>query len=92
MSHLVSTEEPVYGDKLNLVVALEQMIRFLLVGEPSTFLPSKKYCLKTAEMCVSKYQLYFMPQSVHEMLIHGSVIFKEFPVPAGTLTEVAQES
>lgn len=51
------------------------------------------YALETARFYVSKYNWYYMPSSVHKILIHGENIIKHFAVlPIGQLSEDAQES
>lgn len=50
------------------------------------------YCLRTAEKYVSLYNWYYMPPSVHKLLIHGPIIVKEALLPIGELSEEAQES
>lgn len=52
----------------------------------------EKYCLKTAERYVEKYNWYYMPTSVHKLLIHGAVTVKYAIVPIGELSEEAQEA
>lgn len=52
-----------------------------------------EYALETARIYVSKYNWYYMPSSVHKILIHGENIIKYFAVtPIGQLSEDAQES
>jgi len=48
--------------------------------------------LETAELFVQKYPWYYMPQSVHKLLIHGADIIAACPLPVGNMTEEAQES
>lgn len=51
------------------------------------------YALETARLYVSKYNWYYMPSSVHKILIHGESIIQHFAVlPIGQLSEDAQES
>lgn len=52
----------------------------------------EQYCLKTAENYVSLYEWYYMPPSVHKLLIHGPIIVKEAILPIGELSEEAQET
>lgn len=41
------------------------------------------YCFKTAEMCVSLYPWYYMPVSVHKVLLHGADVIRFAPLPIG---------
>lgn len=51
------------------------------------------YALETARIYVSNYDWYYMPSSVHKLLIHGESVIKHFSVlPIGQLSEDAQES
>jgi len=50
------------------------------------------YCWETAELYTNLYSWYYMPPSVHKILIHGSSIIKSFVLPIGVLSEEAQES
>lgn len=51
------------------------------------------YALETAKLYVKKYNWYYMPSSVHKILIHGESIINHFAVlPIGQLSEDAQES
>lgn len=51
-----------------------------------------KYCYETAEFYVDKYHWYYMPASVHKILIHGENIIKFAVLPIGQLSEDAQEA
>lgn len=49
--------------------------------------------METARMYVHKYEWYYMPSSVHKILIHGEKIIEHFSIlPIGQLSEDAQES
>lgn len=51
------------------------------------------YALETARLYVNKYNWYYMPSSVHKILIHGESIINHFAIlPIGQLSEDAQES
>lgn len=52
-----------------------------------------QYTLITAQLYVSKYNWYYMPSSVHKVLIHGAKIIEHYAVlPIGQLSEDAQEA
>lgn len=52
-----------------------------------------EYAIETARIYVSNYDWYYMPSSVHKILIHGQNVIKHFAVlPIGQLSEDAQES
>lgn len=50
------------------------------------------YCRETADLFVSKYSWYNMPQAVHKLLMHRADIIESFPLPVGCFSEEAQES
>lgn len=50
------------------------------------------YAKKTAELFVNNYPWYYMPPSVHKVLIHGSEVIKHAILPIGQLSEEAQEA
>lgn len=50
------------------------------------------YCIETAKKLVHLYGWYYLPASVHKILIHGAKIIEHFMVPIGQLSEEAQES
>lgn len=50
------------------------------------------FAKETAELYVSKYSWYYMPVTVHKILIHGEDIIKNALVPIGQLSEEAQEA
>lgn len=52
-----------------------------------------QYAFDTAQLYVNKYKWYYMPSSVHKVLIHGESVIRHFSVlPLGQLSEDAQES
>lgn len=51
-----------------------------------------EYTKKTAELYAEKYPWWYMPASVHKVLIHGSSVIKSFLVPIGQLSEEALEA
>lgn len=50
------------------------------------------YALETAKIYVDLYPWYYMPSSVHKILVHGGKIIKSALLPIGQLTEEAQEA
>jgi len=51
-----------------------------------------KYALETARLFVRKYNWYYMPASVHKLLIHGEEIISNFTIPIGQLSKKASEA
>lgn len=50
------------------------------------------YCYQTAELYVSLYSWYNMPNTVHKILLHGKEIISVAALPIGMLSEEAQEA
>lgn len=50
------------------------------------------YAFKTAQMFVSTYNWFYMPVTVHKILIHGSAVISAAILPIGQLSEEAQEA
>ncbi|XP_059216468.1 uncharacterized protein LOC131994136 isoform X2 [Stomoxys calcitrans] len=50
------------------------------------------YCMDTAKLFVDLYGWYYMPVTVHKILVHGSKIIAEAILPIGMLSEEAQEA
>lgn len=52
----------------------------------------KEYALETARLYVRDYSWYYMPTTVHKILIHGPLIIASALLPIGQLSEEAQEA
>lgn len=50
------------------------------------------YAKETAVLLVKKYPWYYLPASIHKILIHGSQVIGQAILPIGQLSEEAQES
>jgi len=50
------------------------------------------YALETAKIYVNLYPWYYMPSSVHKILMHGEKVIKSALLPIDQLTEEAQET
>lgn len=52
----------------------------------------REYCYETAQMYILLYGWYYMPTTVHKLLIHGHEIISYSVLPIGIMSEDAQES
>lgn len=53
----------------------------------------RTYCRETAELYVHLYSWYYMPSSIHKLLVHGAEICRYFSfMPIGMLSEEASEA
>ena len=51
-----------------------------------------EYCRDTCRIYLKNYNWYYMPASVHKLLIHGPEVIERFMLPIGMFSEEAQES
>ena len=52
----------------------------------------KDYCLETAELFIQLHPWYYMPQSLHKILIHEWQVVDEMVLPIGMMSEEALEA
>lgn len=52
----------------------------------------RRFAYETAELYVKLYSWYYMPPSVHKVLIHGADLMRRFDLPIGYFSEEAQEA
>lgn len=76
----------------NLITRFGVLLQTIASGKKINVSEFESYSLKTAELYISLYPWYYMPVSVHKLLIHGSDIIKNAIVPIGQLSEDAQEA
>lgn len=50
------------------------------------------FALETVKQFVNTYGWYYMPVTVHKLLIHGEIIISHFSIPIGHLSEEASEA
>lgn len=82
----------IIGINKNLIIRLGNILQVLACGKEVNCQKFEKYCLDTAEFCVTLYPWYRMPPSVHKVLLHGSKIIKYLGLPIVYLSEEAQEA
>lgn len=51
----------------------------------------KNYALETAKLLVKLYPWYYLPVTVHKVLLHGHIVIQEALLPIGLMSEEAQE-
>jgi hypothetical protein len=80
------------GVKVNLIRRLSVILQTIVSGcsvDPDKF---GVYALDTAKLFVDEYRWYYMPASVHKILVHGASIIRSALLPIGELSEEAQEA
>lgn len=88
-----SCSAEITGVDMNLIKRLYIILQALSSGVMINAEKFGSYAMETARIYVSNYAWYYMPSSVHKILIHGENIIKHFAVlPIGQLSEDAQES
>lgn len=90
-----------YPNKTAAITGLDEEIirRFSVIlqvitsGEKIDVIKFKDFARKTAEKYVELYDWFYMPSTVHKLLIHGAdIIERNDIVPIGILSEEASES
>lgn len=76
----------------NLIYQFYVILQCLSSGQSISIDKFEIYCWETTELYTNLYSWYYMPPSVHKILIHGSSIVKSFTLPIGILSEEDQES
>lgn len=62
-------------DKI-LVNNFSVILQVISSGQQVNHIKFGNYCLKTAERYISLYKWYYMPSSVHKLLLHGAEIIQ----------------
>ena len=80
------------GVDIELIKRFYIILQTLSSGESIDSQKFGAFAYKTAQLYVEKYKWYYMPSSVHKILIHGEVIIQHFGIlPIGQISEDAQE-
>lgn len=76
-----------------LIKRFATILRVISCGEPINVEAFANFTHDTAQKYVDLYGWYYMPSSVHKLLIHGAEIVKHFGLmPIGKLSEEAAEA
>lgn len=82
----------ILGIDVDFINRFHVILQVMSSGLPVNVDAFKTYCLDTARIFVEKYPWYYMPTTVHKVLIHASQIIEYAPLPIGQLSEDAQEA
>lgn len=77
---------------LNLIKQFAVILQVLASGKKIQLEKFQNYCFVTAQLFVSNYPWFYMPASVHKILLHGSKVIESLVLPIGMLSEEAQEA
>lgn len=86
------TSSNILGLKTNLLKNLHLILYTLSGGLDINIAAFKTFCINTAKMYVEEYKWYYVPQSLHRILIHGASVIEQFNLPIGLYFEEAQEA
>ncbi|XP_050539131.1 uncharacterized protein LOC126904272 [Daktulosphaira vitifoliae] len=77
---------------INLIKCCGTILPVIASGYIINIKAFEEYCFLTAKLFVSLYPWYYMPASVHTILLHDAHIIQYAPLPIGNLSEEVQES
>lgn len=87
-----SLASQITGVNESLIKRLGIILRTMSSGYAINVEAFRKYAMDTAELYVELYEWYYMPSSVHKILIHGADIIQNAALPIGMMSEEALES
>lgn len=79
------------GLNKELIEKFAAILSVLACGQSIDVTAFKDFCHETAKCYVRHYGWYYMPSSVHRILIHGADVIAAAIVPIGCLSEEPQE-
>ena len=75
-----------------LIYNFSVILRALTSGYEINIDAFSSFAMKSAEMFVQLYPWFYMPSSIHKILIHGAAIIKHVSLPIGMMSEEALEA
>lgn len=82
----------VTGVEEQLIDRFRIILEIITCGKKVNSLKFKNFAQDTAKLFVEKYSWYYMPVTVHKILIHGKDIMDAAILPIGMLSEEAEEA
>jgi len=80
------------GVEENLIIRCSTIFQAISSGYNINSAKFGEYALETAKLLIIKYPWYYLPASVHKVLLHGPAIIKNCLVSIGELSEEAAEA
>ena len=77
---------------LKLIEIIHALLCAMSCGRKLYISALEDLCEETVNIYLSKYNRYYMPQTLHKILIHGLIIIQSFSIPIGLLSEEPQEA
>jgi len=73
------------GVDLNLIKRFGTILKSMASGYEININAFKQYTMDTAKLYVKLYPWYYMPASVHKILIHGATVIESALLPIGKI-------
>lgn len=86
------TSAAITGLNQDVICRFHVILQTLSCGHQINVHKFKQYCLETARLYQTHYKWYYMPTTVHKILIHGAEVLEHSLLPIGQMSEDAQES
>lgn len=80
------------GFSKEIIYKFSVILRVLASGHEIDTEAFRSYAMETAEMFVKLYPWYYMPASIHKILIHGADVINHVALPIGLMSEEALEA
>ena len=80
------------GVEKELIIRLRIILLVINLNHKISIASFIIYLRETAEFHVRIYKWFYMPVSLHKILVHGHLIISSFSLPIGIYSEEAQES
>ncbi|XP_025419316.1 uncharacterized protein LOC112689694 [Sipha flava] len=80
------------GIKESLIIRCATILKAMSSGYEINKKIFSEYAIETAKLLVKEYPWYYMPASVHKILLHGSSVISAALLPIGQMSEEAQEA
>lgn len=79
------------GIDINLIRRLYTILSVINSGYKLNLEKYEQYCFETYQVYVDNYSWFYMPVSLHKLLIHSVEVVSSFLLPIGMYSEEAQE-
>jgi len=80
------------GVDKELITKYSNILQAITSGHKIDCDKCEKYGKETAELYARKYPWYYMPPTIHKVLMHSSEVIRSFFIPIGQLSEEALEA
>uniref|UniRef100_A0A2S2Q9M0 Uncharacterized protein n=1 Tax=Sipha flava TaxID=143950 RepID=A0A2S2Q9M0_9HEMI len=80
------------GLNIELISRFGVILTTISCGFHTNILAFEKYAMDTAKLYIEHYNWYYMPASVHKILLHGTDVIKHCLLPIEQLSEEASEA